>query len=68
MRLVAKKMREKAEEMEEEKVDIRREDEKQFEEFHIQSQENLVNEEMQITSFTIMKIMLKFVSKQKFLW
>ena len=32
MRLVAKKMREKTEEMEEEKVDIRRE-EKQFENF-----------------------------------
>jgi ATP-binding cassette subfamily F protein 3 len=54
MRLVAKKMREKAEKMESEKVAIRRED-KTIRQFSIPTQEDLVNEDMQITSYTIMK-------------
>lgn len=54
MRLVAKKMREKAEKLESEKVAIRRED-KTIRAFTIPSQEGLVNEELKISSFTIMK-------------
>ena len=54
MRLVAKKMREKAEKMESEKVAVRRED-KTIRSFIIPTQEGLVNEELQISSFTIMK-------------
>lgn len=54
MRLVAKKMREKAEKMESEKVAVRRED-KTIRSFVIPSQEDLVNEDMRITSFTIMQ-------------
>ena len=54
MRLVAKKMREKAEKMESEKVAVRRED-KTIRAFIIPTQEGLVNEDMKISSFTIMK-------------
>jgi ATP-binding cassette subfamily F protein 3 len=54
MRLVAKKMREKAEKMESEKVAVRRED-KTIRPFIIPTQKNLVNEELKISSFTIMK-------------
>jgi len=54
MRLVAKKMREKAEKMESEKVAVRRED-KTIRPFIIPTQEGLVNEELKISSFTIMK-------------
>jgi ATPase subunit of ABC transporter with duplicated ATPase domains len=54
MRLVAKKMREKAEKMESEKVAVRRED-KTIRAFTIPTQEGLVNEDMKISSFTIMK-------------
>jgi ATPase subunit of ABC transporter with duplicated ATPase domains len=54
MRLVAKKMREKAEKMESEKVAVRRED-KTIRPFIIPTQEDLVNEELKISSFTIMK-------------
>lgn len=54
MRLVAKKMREKAEKMESEKVAVRRED-KTIRSFVIPSQEDLVNEDMRISSFTIMQ-------------
>ena len=54
MRLVAKKMREKAEKMESEKVAVRRED-KTIRSFIIPTQEGLVNEELKISSFTIMK-------------
>jgi ATP-binding cassette subfamily F protein 3 len=54
MRLVAKKMREKAEKMESEKVAVRRED-KTIRPFVIPTQEGLVNEDMQISSYTIMK-------------
>jgi len=54
MRLVAKKMREKADKMESEKVAVRRED-KTIRQFIIPTQEGLVNEDMRISSFTIMK-------------
>ncbi len=54
MRLVAKKMRNKAEEMEEAKVDIRRED-KTIRPFTIISQEDLVNEELRISSIKVMQ-------------
>lgn len=53
MRLVAKKMREKAEKMESEKVAVRRED-KTIRQFIIPTQEGLVNEDLRISSFTIM--------------
>lgn len=54
MRLVAKKMREKAEKMESEKVAVRRED-KTIRPFIIPTQEGLVNEHLKISSFTVMK-------------
>lgn len=54
MRLVAKKMREKVEKLESEKVSVRRED-KTIRPFIIPTQEGLVNEDMRISSFTIMK-------------
>jgi ATPase subunit of ABC transporter with duplicated ATPase domains len=54
MRLVAKKMREKAEKMESEKVAVRRED-KTIRSFIIPTQEGLVNEELKISSFTMMQ-------------
>ncbi len=52
MRLVAKRMREKAEELEEEKVDIRRED-KAIRSFRIPHQPDLVGDIMTITEFQI---------------
>lgn len=54
MRLVAKKMREKAEKMESEKVAVRSED-KTIRPFVIPTQEGLVNEELKINSFTVMQ-------------
>ncbi len=51
MRVVAKKMREKAEEMEESKVDVRKED-RTIRPFQIPAQEELVGEVVRITSFT----------------
>ncbi len=54
MRLVAKKMREKAEEMESSKVAVRRED-KTIRQFTIPAQEDLVNEFLKITSVTVMQ-------------
>ena len=54
MRLVARKMRNKAEEMEAAKVDVRREDEA-IRDFTIPTQEDLVGEIMNITSLTIIK-------------
>jgi ATPase subunit of ABC transporter with duplicated ATPase domains len=51
MRLVAKKMRDEIEEMEEEKVDVRRED-KTIRPFTIPVQDELVGEILSITSFT----------------
>ena len=54
MRLVAKKMREKAEKMESEKVAVRRED-KTIRAFTIPAQDDILNEELRINSFTIMQ-------------
>jgi len=54
LRLVAKKMREKAEELESQKVVIRRED-KTIKPFTIPAQANLSGEIVNITSFSIMK-------------
>lgn len=53
MRLVAKKMREKVEKLESEKVAVRRED-KTIRPFIIPTQDGLVNEDLKISSFTIM--------------
>ncbi|MDO8481598.1 MAG: ATP-binding cassette domain-containing protein [bacterium] len=54
MRLVAKKMRTKVEEMEEEKVDVRKED-KTIRQFHIPVQKDIVGEILTITSFNRVK-------------
>lgn len=54
MRLVAKRMREAAEEMEEEKVDVRRED-KTIKDFIIPAQKDLIGEIINISSFTTFK-------------
>lgn len=54
MRLVAKKMREKVEEMEEAKVDVRKED-KKIRQFVIPSQPELIGEILHISSFSIFK-------------
>jgi len=54
MRLVAKKMRQRAEEMEEEKVDVRKED-KTIRPFIIPSQQGIGGEILSITSFFVMK-------------
>jgi len=54
MRMVAKRMREKAEEMEEAKVDIRKED-KTIRAFTIPSQPEITGELLKITSFTVLK-------------
>ena len=53
MRLVAKKMREEIEEMEEDKVDVRKED-KTIRTFTIPAQPEIVGEILSITSFTTM--------------
>ncbi len=53
MRLVARKMRDKAEAMEEAKVEVRRED-KEIRSFTIPCQENLSGEILHISSFSIM--------------
>lgn len=54
MRLVAKQMREKAEELEEEIVDVRRED-KTIRKFQIPVQDDLIGPVITINNFTIMK-------------
>ena len=54
MRLVAKKMREKAEEMEESKIDIRKED-KTIRSFAIQSQPDIAGEILSISSYKVIK-------------
>ena len=54
LRLVAKRMREKAEELEEEMVDVRKED-KSIRPFIIPSQPDLIGEILNISSFTTMK-------------
>lgn len=51
MRMVAKRMREKAIELEEEKVDVRKED-KTIRSFAIPAQENIVGDIISITSYT----------------
>ena len=62
MRLVAKKMRDEAEEMEEAKVDVRRED-KTIKPFAIPCQEDIGGEILNITSFSIVE-KHKFVKRQ----
>lgn len=62
MRLVAKQMREKAEELEEEIVDVRRED-KTIRKFEIPVQDDLIGPVITINNFTIMKNH-KIVSKK----
>jgi ATP-binding cassette subfamily F protein 3 len=54
LRLVAKRMREKAEELEEEMVDVRKED-KAIRSFIIPAQPDLIGEILNISSFTTMK-------------
>lgn len=54
MRMVAKRMREKAEELEEEKVDVRKED-KVIRNFIIPAQDGLSGDVIAITSFTTVK-------------
>ena len=54
MRLVAKRMREKAEELEEEKMDVRRED-KTIRSFVIPSQPEIVGNILNISSFSVIK-------------
>jgi ATPase subunit of ABC transporter with duplicated ATPase domains len=54
MRLVAKRMREKAEELEEEKVEVRKED-KTIRHFSIQSQPDIKGEILSISAFTTFK-------------
>ncbi|MFA6050066.1 MAG: ABC-F family ATP-binding cassette domain-containing protein [Candidatus Paceibacterota bacterium] len=53
MRLVAKRMRDQAEELEEEKVDVRRED-KTIRQFQIPCEQDLLGEIISISSFTTM--------------
>lgn len=62
MRLVAKKMRDEVEEMEEAKVDVRRED-KTIKPFTIPCQEDIGGEILNITSFSAM-VKHKFVKKE----
>lgn len=64
MRLVAKRMREKAEELEEEKVDVRRED-RTIRQFHIPAQKDLVGEIINISEFFIFKNHKKVPRKTK---
>src|ERR1035437_8027352 len=54
LRLVAKRMREKAEELEEEIVEVRKED-KAIRPFTIPAQPDLIGEVLKISSFTVMK-------------
>ncbi len=63
MRLLAKRMREKAEEMEEEKVDVRKED-KAIRPFVIPKQEGLQGEIVTITSFTAINKKHKIVTRE----
>lgn len=54
LRLVAKRMRELAEDLEEEMVDVRKED-KTIKPFHIQNQPDLIGEIISISSLSLMK-------------
>jgi ATPase subunit of ABC transporter with duplicated ATPase domains len=62
MRLVARRMRDKAEELEEEKVDVRKED-RTIRPFLISFQEDLIGEILNISSFTTM-VNHKIVERQ----
>jgi ATP-binding cassette subfamily F protein 3 len=64
MRMVAKRMREKAEEMEESKVDVRRED-KTIRKFRIESQKDLGGDRLTIASFTVFKDQKEVTKKAK---
>jgi ATPase subunit of ABC transporter with duplicated ATPase domains len=64
MRLVARRMREKAEELEEAKVDVRKED-KTIRKFIIPVQEDLMGELINISSFTIMNPKTHEVEKKE---
>lgn len=64
MRLVAKRMRERAEELEEEKVDIRRED-KTIKPFTIPHQHELIGDILKISSFSIMSPKTHKIVKRK---
>ncbi len=64
MRMVAKRMREKAEELEESKVDVRRED-KTIREFQIGSQPDLIGDLISITSFKVIREHVATVRKTK---
>ena len=63
MRLVAKRMREKADELEESKVDVRKED-KTIRAFTIPMQEGIVGEAISISSFSVMGKNHKPVSRK----
>lgn len=63
MRLVAKKMREEIEEMEEDKVDVRKED-KTIRPFTIPAQEDIIGEILSITSLSVIDLK-KHVPKEK---
>ena len=64
LRLLAKRMREDAAEMEEEQVDVRKED-KTIKHFNIPSQEDLSGDIINITSFTTMNPKTGKLSKRK---
>ncbi|MFA5652063.1 MAG: ABC-F family ATP-binding cassette domain-containing protein [Candidatus Paceibacterota bacterium] len=64
MRLVAKRMRDKAEELEEEKVDVRRED-KTIRPFQIPAQKDLIGEIINISEFFVFKNHKKVARKTK---
>ncbi|HLP43852.1 MAG TPA: ABC-F family ATP-binding cassette domain-containing protein [Candidatus Nanoarchaeia archaeon] len=63
MRLVAKRMREKAEELEEEKVDVRKED-RTIRPFTIPVQEGITGEILNITSFSVLNKHFKPVQRK----
>ncbi len=64
MRMVAKRMREKAEELEEEKVDIRRED-KTIRSFVIPHQPDLIGDIISLTGFSVMNPKTHKIVKRK---
>lgn len=64
MRLVAKRMREKAAELEEAKVEVRKED-KAIRPFRIPFQENLIGDILVINSFTVIKDRKALLRKKK---
>lgn len=64
MRLVAKRMREKAEELEEDIVDVRKED-KTIKPFVIPAQTDIIGEIMNITSYSVLKDHKPIVRKAK---